>query len=96
MSTAAITKILWVRHRNLGSAMVGWAGTQTNILALCSVSGSLAVLSLLLSATSGRGSLVPGFLQWGAAIVGAVLVAAMVAESIRRVRPGRGTDGCPD
>ncbi|SDP12617.1 hypothetical protein SAMN04487905_10291 [Actinopolyspora xinjiangensis] len=60
----------------------------SKILALCSVSSSLTVLSLLLSATSGRGSLVPGFLQWGAAIVGVVLVAAMVAELIRRVRRG--------
>ncbi|ASU80112.1 hypothetical protein CDG81_19670 [Actinopolyspora erythraea] len=68
----------------------------SKILALCSVSGSLTVLSLLLSATSGRSSLVPGFLQWGAAIVGAVLVAAMVVELVRRVRPGRGTDGCAD
>ncbi|SDJ76980.1 hypothetical protein SAMN04487820_1024 [Actinopolyspora mzabensis] len=60
------------------------------ILVLGSVSGSLAVLSLLLNALSGRGSLLPHPAIWGLVAAGATLLGLGLVESLRRVRRGGG------
>ncbi|SFT58174.1 hypothetical protein SAMN04487904_1046 [Actinopolyspora lacussalsi subsp. righensis] len=63
---------------------------SSKILALCSVSGSLTVLSLLLSALSERDSLLPNPVIWSLVVAGAILLGLGLVELLRRVRRGGG------